>query len=129
LRIALLAIAAVSATGGMVYLTGIVPSGLSGPPTSLAHVILGLVLAVFVTGRVIWLRRGGSHYSTSACAADTVRQSSILLAKVLLVLYFVILFGQLPFRARVTEGLHVRTVNEVRAVMSAPGPSGSSTGK
>jgi len=73
-------------------------------------------MLAFVGGRMILLRRRGCG-PQSVCLVETVRQSGVVLAKVLVVFYFVILLGQLPFRVIETKRLEAAIHNEVRAMM------------
>jgi len=123
----LLVLSLIAGTAGMLSnLLAIEPP--SYPGLSWANAILGVVLLVFVCGRIPLLRIGVQPPRAAACALHTARQSLGLLAKVLLVAYFVILLGQLPFRIQAAEHLHAIAVNEVQAVLSAQGSSAGGLG-
>ena len=91
-----------------------------------APVALGAVIVAFigVAGvRAYLLKRSGRFQSPVVCALSTVRDGLVLVAKSMLILYFVILLGQLPFRAALTEKLHAQLVNEVQAVENWHAPT------
>ena len=120
IRFGLLPIAVVAAVVGAAYLVGLVPFSISELEVSAAGFIVGLVLLAFTAGRVFLLRRRGTERPVSICVGHTVQQSFVLLGKVLLVAYFVILLGQLSFRADATKKMHAVIVNEVQTIMSVP---------
>ena len=76
-----------------------------GDPSIPIYVKLGLclfgVLAVLAAGRAAILRRSGKCLSVGMGILDTLRQSSLMLCKTLLVVYLIALLVQLPFRAEV----------------------------
>jgi len=88
-----------------------------------APVALGAVIVVFAGVRAYLLKRSGRFQSPVICALSTVRDGLVLVAKSMLILYFVILLGQLPFRAALTEKLHAQLINEVQAVENWHAPT------
>jgi len=88
-----------------------------------APVALGVVIVVFAGVRAYLLKRSGRFQSPVVCALSTVRDGLVLVAKSMLILYFVILLGQLPFRAALTEKLHAQLVNEVQVVENWHAPT------
>ena len=103
--------AVVLATGGMLANTY-----LSVPIPDLTFLIpyapLGLVLAVYLFIR-------GRRYPRPRLLPilAELRGSLVLFAKTLLVLYFILLLGQLPFRYQTTHTLQAIANNEVQYVM------------
>lgn len=88
-----------------------------------APVALGAVIVAFAGVRAYLLKRSGRFQSPVVCTLSTVRDGLVLVAKSMLILYFVILLGQLPFRAALTEKLHAQLVNEVQAVENWHAPT------
>jgi len=86
-------------------------------------VALGAVIVAFAGVRAYLLKRSGRFQSPVVCALSTVRDGLVLVAKSMLILYFVILLGQLPFRAALTEKLHAQLVNGVQAVENWHAPT------
>ena len=94
-------------------------SNIWGDILSPGTTVITTVLLAFVIGRVILLRRAGICSSGFVCFMQTVRQSAFLLTRVLVVVYFILLLGQLPFRAAETKWLHMQLTNEVQMIMSS----------
>lgn len=105
-------IAVVLATGGMLantYLSVPIPDLTFLVP----YVPLGLVLGVYLIIR-------GRRYPRPRLLPilAEIRGSLVLLSKALLILYFILLLGQLPFRYQTTHALQAIANNEVQYVMT-----------
>ena len=119
---------------GIVILTPLIalptPSTVFSPEGSgyewlvLGSSVLRLTLVMFIAGTVFRIYRRGKRDSIPQCLLGTAYQSTLLLGKVLLVTFFAIQLGQLPFRAVVTHRLRAQMANEVQEIMKHSQPAG-----
>lgn len=78
--------------------------------------LLWVIFMAFVCGRSLLVQRGDGSGSITAIVLSTVRSYSMTLGKALVLVYFVLLLGQLPFRYSAARTLDRWTRNEVRMI-------------